>query len=82
VDRLAQDREVILLDNRGVGGSTGVVPEDVTAMARAALAFTDGLGFAADRSAGLLTEGGPINSLSHRNRVVACRPFLSRSASA
>ncbi|MGZ4223282.1 MAG: alpha/beta fold hydrolase [Solirubrobacteraceae bacterium] len=25
VDRLAQDREVILLDNRGVGGSTGVV---------------------------------------------------------
>jgi pimeloyl-ACP methyl ester carboxylesterase len=44
VDRLAQDREVILLDNRGVGGSTGVVPEDVTAMARDALAFIDGLG--------------------------------------
>ena len=34
VDRLAQDREVILLDNRGVGGSTGVVPESVTTMAR------------------------------------------------
>ena len=30
VDRLAQDREVILVDNRGVGGSTGVVPENVT----------------------------------------------------
>src|SRR3954452_206981 len=44
VDRLAQDREVILLDNRGVGGSTGVVPEDVTAMARDALAFIDALG--------------------------------------
>src|SRR3954453_22327788 len=44
VDRLAQDREVILLDNRGVGGSTGVVPESVTAMARDALAFTDALG--------------------------------------
>ena len=26
VDRLAQDRELVLLDNRGVGGSTGVVP--------------------------------------------------------
>jgi pimeloyl-ACP methyl ester carboxylesterase len=43
VDRLAQDREVILLDNRGVGGSTGVVPEDVTTMARDALAFIDAL---------------------------------------
>jgi pimeloyl-ACP methyl ester carboxylesterase len=44
VDRLAADREVILLDNRGVGGSTGVVPENVTAMARDALAFIDALG--------------------------------------
>src|SRR5436305_14301044 len=44
VDRLAQDREVILLDNRGVGGSTGVVPESVTTMARDALAFIDALG--------------------------------------
>src|SRR4051812_39906438 len=44
VDRLAQDREVILVDNRGVGGSTGVVPENVTAMARDALAFIDALG--------------------------------------
>src|SRR3954449_8759239 len=37
VDRLAQDREVILLDNRGVGGSTGVVPNNVTDMAPGAL---------------------------------------------
>jgi pimeloyl-ACP methyl ester carboxylesterase len=44
VDRLAQDREVILVNNRGVGGSTGVVPENVTAMARDALAFIDALG--------------------------------------
>src|SRR3984893_2447469 len=44
VDRLAQDREGILLDNRGVGGSTGVVPENVTSMARDALAFIDALG--------------------------------------
>jgi pimeloyl-ACP methyl ester carboxylesterase len=44
VDRLAQDREVILVDNRGVGSSTGVVPENVTAMARDALAFIDALG--------------------------------------
>src|SRR3954451_354193 len=43
VDRLAQDREVLLVNNRGVGGSTGVVPESVTAMARDALAFVDAL---------------------------------------
>ncbi len=44
VDRLAQDREVILLGNRGVGGSTGVVPDNVADMARDALAFIDALG--------------------------------------
>jgi pimeloyl-ACP methyl ester carboxylesterase len=44
VDRIAQDREVILLDNRGVGGSSGVVPDNVTDMARDALLFIDALG--------------------------------------
>jgi pimeloyl-ACP methyl ester carboxylesterase len=44
VDRLADGREVILLDNRGVGGSTGVVPDNVTDMARDALTFIDALG--------------------------------------
>ena len=44
VDRLAQDREVILVNNRGVGASTGVVPQNVTIMARDALAFIDALG--------------------------------------
>jgi pimeloyl-ACP methyl ester carboxylesterase len=44
VDRLAQDREVILLANRGVGASTGVVPDTVTDMARDVLRFVDALG--------------------------------------
>jgi pimeloyl-ACP methyl ester carboxylesterase len=43
VDPLAADREVILLDNRGVGGSTGVVPDNVEDMARDALRFIDEL---------------------------------------
>jgi pimeloyl-ACP methyl ester carboxylesterase len=43
VDRLALDREVILLDNRGVGGSTGVVPDNVADMARDVLRFVDAL---------------------------------------
>jgi pimeloyl-ACP methyl ester carboxylesterase len=42
-DRLAQDREIILMNNRGVGASTGEVPETVRAMARDALAFVDAL---------------------------------------
>ena len=43
VDRLATDREVILLDNRGVGASTGVVPDNVEDMARDVLRFVDAL---------------------------------------
>jgi pimeloyl-ACP methyl ester carboxylesterase len=45
VDGLAQDREVVLFDNRGVGGSSGRVPTNVTDMALDALAFIDALGF-------------------------------------
>jgi pimeloyl-ACP methyl ester carboxylesterase len=44
VDRIAQDRNVILLANRGVGASTGVVPDNVTDMARDVLRFVDALG--------------------------------------
>jgi pimeloyl-ACP methyl ester carboxylesterase len=43
VDRIAQDREVILLANRGVGASTGIVPDSVTDMARDVLLFVDAL---------------------------------------
>jgi pimeloyl-ACP methyl ester carboxylesterase len=43
VDRVARDREVILLDNRGVGASTGVVPDNVSDMARDVLRFVDAL---------------------------------------
>jgi pimeloyl-ACP methyl ester carboxylesterase len=44
VDRMAQEREVILLDNRGVGASTGAVPDNVIDMARDVLRFVDALG--------------------------------------
>jgi pimeloyl-ACP methyl ester carboxylesterase len=44
VDRIAGDREVILLANRGVGASTGVVPDNVTDMARDVLRFVDAIG--------------------------------------
>jgi pimeloyl-ACP methyl ester carboxylesterase len=44
VDRIARDREVILLANRGAGASTGVVPDNVTDTARDVLLFVDALG--------------------------------------
>ena len=41
---LAEDREVILFDNAGVGSSGGETPEIVQAMTSGALAFVDALG--------------------------------------
>ena len=73
VDRLAQDREVVLVDNRGVGGSTGVVPEDVTAMARDALAFIDALGLEQIDLLGFSLGGYVAQELVLlRPRVVRC----------
>lgn len=41
---LAQEREVILFDNRGVGSSNGQTPDSIQAMATDASAFVDALG--------------------------------------
>ena len=41
---LAQRREVILFDNRGVGSSNGQTSDNIQAMATDALAFVDTLG--------------------------------------
>ena len=43
VDTIAARREVILLDNTGVGLSSGLVPRTVTEMARDAISFCDAL---------------------------------------
>jgi pimeloyl-ACP methyl ester carboxylesterase len=47
VDGLAAEREVILLDNAGVGGSSGITPRTITGMAHCALAFVDAMGLRA-----------------------------------
>src|SRR5258705_11321915 len=43
-DALAGEREVILLDNAGVGRSSGAVPTTVAGMAQHVVTFLDGLG--------------------------------------
>jgi pimeloyl-ACP methyl ester carboxylesterase len=45
VDPIAQNRHVITFDNRGVGASTGDVPDSVEAMADDAYTFIKALGF-------------------------------------
>jgi pimeloyl-ACP methyl ester carboxylesterase len=44
IDRIARNREVIMLANRGVGSSAGVVPDNVPDMGRDVLLFVDALG--------------------------------------
>jgi pimeloyl-ACP methyl ester carboxylesterase len=44
IDSLAAEREVTLLDNAGVGGSTGRAPSTIAQLATDAIAFTDALG--------------------------------------
>jgi len=44
VDPIAAGRHVIAFDNRGVGASTGTVPDTIEAMADDALTFIDALG--------------------------------------
>lgn len=45
IDRIAQTRHVITFDNKGVGASTGRVPDSVEAMADDAYTFITALGF-------------------------------------
>ncbi|MDV6269714.1 alpha/beta fold hydrolase [Rhodococcus globerulus] len=45
VDAIAKDHHVIAFDNRGVGDSTGKVPDSIEAMADDAVTFINALGF-------------------------------------
>ncbi len=45
VDPIARDHHAITFDNRGVGGSTGEVPDSIEAMADDAVTFIRALGF-------------------------------------
>lgn len=45
IDPIAQHRHVVAFDNRGVGASTGSVPDTIEEMADDALAFIGALGF-------------------------------------
>src|SRR6516165_11280075 len=44
IDALAAGRRVVTFDNRGVGGTTGVTPDTIEAMAHDAIAFAAAIG--------------------------------------
>jgi pimeloyl-ACP methyl ester carboxylesterase len=44
IDAIAAERDVILFDNAGIGGTDGTTPDTVEAMAEDAVAFIDALG--------------------------------------
>ena len=44
IDDLAAGRRVVTFDNRGVGGTTGMTPNTIEAMAHDAIAFVDAMG--------------------------------------
>jgi pimeloyl-ACP methyl ester carboxylesterase len=45
IDDLAAGRRVVTFDNRGVGGTTGMTPSTIEAMAHDAIAFVQAMGF-------------------------------------
>lgn len=71
-DGLAQEREVILFDNAGIGATSGETPESIYEMARYAEAFVDVLGLKQIDLLGF-SMGGVISQ-----QIVVDRPELVR----
>ena len=72
VDDIAAEREVILVDNSGVGLSTGATPHTVEGLARDILAFVDALGLTKIDLFGFSTGGFVAQE------VILLRPRLVR----
>jgi pimeloyl-ACP methyl ester carboxylesterase len=74
IDGLAAGRRVVTFDNRGVGGTTGMTPNTIEAMAHDAIAFAEALGL---RKVDLL--GFSIGSFVAQE-IALIRPDLLRRA--
>jgi pimeloyl-ACP methyl ester carboxylesterase len=72
IDDIAAEREVILVDNSGVGLSTGATPHTVEGLARDTLAFVDALGLTKIDLFGFSTGGFVAQE------VILLRPRLVR----
>jgi pimeloyl-ACP methyl ester carboxylesterase len=80
VDALAADREVILFENAGVGGSTGEVPDSITGMVDHVLRFVDALGLKKFHILGYSLGGFLAQNIAIARPQAVGRLILSGSA--
>jgi pimeloyl-ACP methyl ester carboxylesterase len=77
VDGLAAGRPVITFDNRGVGGSGGVTPTSIDAMADDAVAFIQALGLEQVDLFGFSMGGFAVQSILERHPQVVRKAILA-----
>jgi pimeloyl-ACP methyl ester carboxylesterase len=75
IDRLAEEREVLLFDNAGIGKSSGTVPTTMAGMATHVLAFLDGLGIKTCDVLGF-SLGGAIAQVIAQERPAIFRKMI------
>ncbi|ERJ40078.1 alpha/beta hydrolase [Burkholderia cepacia] len=80
VDALAEDREVILFDNAGVGASGGEVPTTVAGMAEHAMRFIDAIGLTRLHILGFSLGGFVAQEIALARPAAIGRLILSGSA--
>ena len=79
VDGIANQHRAIIFDNRGVGGSAGNTPNNISDMARDAIAFIDALGLTTVDLLGF-SLGGFISQLIVRDRPDLVRRVILAGA--
>jgi len=82
VDGLAAERRVILVDQRGVGGSGGTTPDSVEAMAEDTVAFVDALGLASVDLLGFSLGGMVAQAVAQHQPELVRRMILAGTAPA
>lgn len=79
-DALAEQRELILFENAGVGRSSGVVPNTVAGMAAHALAFLEALGLTTCDVFGFSLGGMVAQQMAHEHPAIFRRMILVGTA--
>ena len=77
IDPIALDREVILIDNAGVGATNGSTPTSVEDMARDAVAFIDHLGVTEVDLFGYSLGGFVAQEIAHSHPALVRRLILA-----
>lgn len=80
IDTLAAEREVILLDNAGIGRSSGSVPVTIPGMAKHVFAFLDDLGVSSCDILGFSLGGAIAQVMAQERPSIARRLILVGTA--